>query len=171
MKYLFVFLLVGLMLSCGGGVEKKATVSAEIMKKNNSQPNCKDLEGLQPVHPDSIPESYTGVVFYCQEGKVTLLENYKDGKEDGLWRAWHENGQLWQVFNLKDGEFDGLWRAWHENGQLNSETNYKDGKEDGLCRYWHENGQLSSEANYKDGKLIDEKCWYEDGTLNATGCF
>ena len=30
--------------------------------------------------------------------------------------------------NLKDGKPDGLWTEWYENGQKKSESYYKDGK-------------------------------------------
>jgi antitoxin component YwqK of YwqJK toxin-antitoxin module len=183
MKYLFVFMLVGLMVSCG--VNKKSLAK---------QPNCDEIEGFQTDDLDLVPEDYTGVVFKCIDGKVQWLRNYKDGKNDGdgLQRVWHKNGQLGQEFNYKDGKEVGLFRSWYENGQLKYEGNFKDGKEDGLFREWYENGQLKSiwnwkegkldgltrdwyrngqleyEANFKDGELISKKCWDEDG--NEINC-
>jgi hypothetical protein len=60
------------------------------------------------------------------------------------------------IFGLfdKDGKKDGLWKEWYENGQLRWEKNYKDGKLDGLARGWYKNGQLRWENNYKDGERI-----------------
>ena len=86
---------------------------------------------------------------------IELERNYKDGKLDGLFKEWYENGKLDMKGNYKDGIKDGLWKKWYENGQLVFEMNYKDDKEDGLQRLWYENGQLKSEGNYKDGKRID----------------
>ena len=37
--------------------------------------------------------------------------------------------QLKFEVNFKDGKADGLFRAWHENGQLKEERNFNDGKE------------------------------------------
>jgi len=66
---------------------------------------------------------------------------------------------------FKDGKEDGLHKAWYENGQLEYEGNYKDGKRDGSFRSWNENGQLEEEWNYKDGKLISEKWWDKEGKV------
>ena len=57
--------------------------------------------------------------------------NFIDGKEDGKWTRWYENGQIESEGNYKDGKKDGKWTWWHENGQKWSETNYKDGKQEG----------------------------------------
>ena len=48
-------------------------------------------------------------------------------------------------------KIDGLYREWHENGQLYLECTYKKDKLDGLYRSWHETGQLEIECTFKDG--------------------
>ena len=179
MKYLFLFLLVGLMASCGEDASGDATGDAkrdttgdatrdatgDAKNEIAKQPNCKDIDGFQTADISLIPNDYTGVAFKCVDGKVIWLYNYKDGKLEGLCRHWHENGQLKYEYNFKDGKRDGLCRTWYEDGQLGWEDNYKDGKLEGLCRYWHENGQLKWEDNYKDGNRISAKCFDEDGNL------
>ena len=151
MKYLCVFLVVGL------------TSLVNAQTETVKQPSCDEMEGFQTADLDLVPEDYTGVVKYCRDGKVTDLVNYKDGKKNGLFRRWQENGQLWIEQNYKDGLRDGLQRDWYDNGQLWYEKNYKEGKKDGLHRGWHEDGQLHWEKNYKDGNLLSEKCWNKDG--------
>ena len=168
MKYLFVFLLIGL-VSCGddatgdasaenkanatGDATGDATGEATEEAKNEiaKQPNCDEVEGMELVYylsePNKIlvPDDYTGVVFKCKDGKVIALLNYKDGKWIGVHRVWYENGQLKEEIYYKDGKEDGLHRVWYENGQLSYEGNKKDGEPYGLSRYWHENGQLRFE--------------------------
>ena len=159
MRYLFVFLLVGL-ISCGddatGNATGNATSDATSDAKNETaeQPSCKDVKGLQIADEYLVvPKDYTGVAFQCVDSKVQWLCNYKDGKKDGLYRSW-------------EGQF------WYEK------TNYKDGKKDGLCRYWYESGQLWMEVNYKDGgtrvvsygmkritKLVRRMVYIEVGTI------
>ena len=56
---------------------------------------------------------------------------------------------------LVNGKREGKWLHYHENGQLRLKRNYKDGKLEGEWLHYHENGQLRSKSNYKDGKLID----------------
>ena len=179
MKYLFLFLLVGLMASCGEDASGDATGDAkrdttgdatrdatgDAKNEIAKQPNCKDIDGFQTADISLIPNDYTGVAFKCVDGKVIWLYNYKDGKLEGLCRDWRENGQLYSEGNYKEGKLEGLKRKWYENGQLQWEENYKDGKLEGLCRDWHENGQLYSEGNYKDGKPISEECFDQEGNL------
>ena len=137
MKYLFVFLLVGL-VSCG---------DASSNASENVKPKLKEYSMDEVTTPNDT-------MFLKKDMKPVT----------GIVRAWYENGQLYQKRNYIDGLDDGLQRAWHENGQLALEANFKDDK---LIsnRLWYEDGQLEYECNWKDGKLINEKCWNEDGTL------
>ena len=57
--------------------------------------------------------------------------------------------------NLKNGKEEGLFVGWHENGIKMTEGNYKDGKEDGLWVSWHKNGQKQIERHYKDGIKVE----------------
>jgi antitoxin component YwqK of YwqJK toxin-antitoxin module len=57
---------------------------------------------------------------------------------------------------MKDGKRDGLYQRWYENGQLRFEGTYKDGKSNGLLRGWKSNGKLDWESTYKGGKLISD---------------
>jgi formylglycine-generating enzyme required for sulfatase activity len=66
---------------------------------------------------------------------------YKDGKEDGLWTYWYENGEKKSEGTYKDGELNGLWTDWYENGQKSSEATYKDGEVDGIVIIWYEDGR------------------------------
>ena len=187
MKYLFVLLLVGLMVSCGDD--------------ENIQPMCDEVEGLQVTNESLVSywsknstlvsADYTGVVKRCisvgEDEKVQLLMNFKNGKQNGLQKQWYENAQLWEEENYKDGVLDGLHRKWHRNGKLAEEGNYKDGnryglhkqwysdgqlweeqnykndERDGLQKEWHHNGQLEREEDFKEGYGISFKCWDEDG--------
>ena len=81
------------------------------------------------------------------------------------------NGEVFQMFGdmklplgkMKDGKKEGKWISWYPNGQKWSEETYKNGEIDGLWTEWWENGQKSQEETYKNGKLIEGKCWDEDG--------
>ena len=187
MKYLFVFLLVGFMDSCGddatGDVDKQTSATLK-------QPNCDEIEGIEDCDRNIKKEefkNYTGIIKCCKKGKIKAFITLKDGKPDGeanIWYengqiqssasfkdgipdgggiTWYENGQMEEEANYKDGEVNGLQRQWYENGQLESEVNFKDGKRVGLLRMWHKGGKIVFERNYKDGEIISEKCYDMDG--------
>jgi antitoxin component YwqK of YwqJK toxin-antitoxin module len=99
---------------------------------------------------------------YYENGQVKQEQNFKDGEADGLWKDFYENGKLMREANYKNGEDNGLHRSWLENGKLNSEENYKDDLFDGLQKYYYPNGRLQIEQNWEDGIYINSKCWDEE---------
>ena len=96
-----------------------------------------------------------------------VFASLKDGKPDGLFTEWYENGQKKGKGISKDGKPDGLFSEWYENGQKRKEVTYKDGKRDGLLTSWHEHGQKEKEETYETGESIDIKEFDEDGELIA----
>jgi antitoxin component YwqK of YwqJK toxin-antitoxin module len=80
--------------------------------------------------------------------------NYINGKEeDGLYKSYHENGQLSSEENFKDGEYHGVQKFFDENGYLDWTTNYKNGEKNGLDKYFT-NGKLDFIMEFKDGERI-----------------
>ena len=122
--------------------------------------------------------------------------HFKDGKKDGLYRKWYDNGWLKLEQNYTDGKEEGLVRSYwgphistsvvdaetglivekyEERGadkanQVREEYYTKDYDPHGLFREWHRNGQLRGEYNYTDGKR-DGLCrdWYKSGQLQYQG--
>jgi len=102
------------------------------------------------------------------KGQLEYEGNYKEGKEEGVHKQWHQDGQLYSEGNYKEGKQEGLWEWWYQNGSIWREENYKDGKKEGLHKRWHQNGQLYSEGNYKEGKQEGLwEWWYKNGQLNS----
>jgi len=122
---------------------------------------------------DLYYEKFTNVPF---TGKVTGKEkgSIKNGKRDGVWIGYHENGQLWYKQNYKNDEKDGAWVSYFDNGSLEYKGNYKNGKIDGAwVRYWT-NGQLMFKVNFKNGEREGASVrYYGDGTVDKgnTGTF
>ena len=70
--------------------------------------------------PQSIKELELScrAIVYHNNGNVALIENYKNGKEEGEWKLYHENGKLKTIGNYKNGKAEGKWKLYHENGKL-----------------------------------------------------
>ena len=123
---------------------------------------------------------------YYDNGQQLSEEHYQDGKLDGKWTFWYENGQIKLEANFKPYEVlaedcraersnpsvfpardskDGKWTEWYEDGQKKLEGNYEDGGLPGIrhaireCKWtqWDENGQIIEELYFKNGKLQDWK--------------
>ena len=82
--------------------------------------------------------------------------NYKDGKQDGMWISWYENGQKKCEGEYKDGLEVGVWIWWDESGQKQCDGEFEDGYEVGVWIWWDENGQKFIEGDSKDGKVVIE---------------
>lgn len=113
------------------------------------------------------------VITYYDETKMKLKEQYAHVQDEsgsflkeGLYRKWHENGQIAVEENFKNGKQEGLGKSWHENGQVKAEGNYKNGKLEGLWKEWYPNGQIQLEADFKDGKSQGLwKMWLLNGQI------
>ena len=118
MKYLFVFLMLGLMVSCA---------ETKYYKNGNLKWQLSNSEGDK---------------YWFKNGQLKSERPVKiKGKYNGVWREWYENGHLFYEDNYIDGKLDGLQRQWYENGQLWFERNYKDGEKISQ-NFWTENGEL-----------------------------
>ena len=127
-----------------------------------------DMESLEErddlYYQPNESEPFSGwVKQVADSGYVRGLAQCKDGKPEGPFVGWHENGQKQSEGTFKNGGYDGPYTDWHENGQKQSEGRVKNGKEDGLWTEWHENGQKKSEGIYKDGEEVSAKYWNSKG--------
>ena len=91
-------------------------------------------------------------------GKVTGLRNgsIKNGKAEGEWTHYYENGQLMSTGNYKNGKQEGEWFVYYGNGQLMYKGNYKNDKKEGEWVHYSKNGNLNKEwsETFKNGYKI-----------------
>jgi len=80
-----------------------------------------------------------------------------DGKRDGFWESYYDNGQLNWKGNYINDQLDGPWEYYHENGQLSFKGNYIFGKEQGIFEHFKENGKFEKKETWKNGKVIFQK--------------
>ncbi|BDA69972.1 hypothetical protein CAL7716_041380 [Calothrix sp. PCC 7716] len=123
------------------------------------------------------------VIKYSINGEKESAHYYLDD-EKIAYRAWHEN-QVCMEYSIKNEKMHGLFRTWHENGNLCELGFYIDGKEHGITKQYDDDGNLigsyemnhgtgvdlwysaksiiSEERHLKDGKRHGyERWWYDD---------
>ena len=109
------------------------------------------------------------VSFYDDyKGKYFLSNSieYRNGKRNGFYRRWHENGQLCEETNYKEGKKNGKHFRWWENGQLKEEALFFDGKVNGEFFEYFNNGNLRFTGMYVNKKPIGvQKAWWENGNI------
>ena len=90
---------------------------------------------------------------YYPSGKISLIDNFKNGMQHGEFRSFYENGKILMSGIFKKGRQHGQWKEFHEDGSIYWKLNYYDGvEEDGLFRTFHKNGEIMSEVTYLNGK-------------------
>lgn len=83
----------------------------------------------------------------------TTIEDYVE--------RYQGSNELKITGTLKNGVRDGLWTAWHENGNVESEVVYIDGDRHGIMSTWYEDGKLRYKGAYANNEKIGEWIYYD----------
>ena len=51
----------------------------------------------------------------------------KEGKEQGKWTYWYDNGQKWSEGMYADGKKTGEWTYWYDTGTIKEKSNQENG--------------------------------------------
>lgn len=107
---------------------------------------------------------FTGVLknFY-PTGEVSLIDNFKDGKQHGDFKSFHKNGKLSMKGKFIEGMQHGEWFEYYDDGSLFWNLKYINGKkEDGIFQMFHKNGKIHSEVTLKNGEPITNWVYFDD---------
>ncbi len=52
-----------------------------------------------------------------------------DGKQEGVWKDYHDNGKLWSEGSYVKGEKEGTWKHYYRNGKFKESKYYIKGEE------------------------------------------
>ena len=144
MKKCILFLLISMgLFSCNG-------------EKKSPKP---EVAETKPVKVDSTLSTFrlTDEKDTVQNGEE--IKNYKngakrirgmmkDGKRQGVWKSWYEDGTQWSETTFKDGKKDGATTTWYENGKKRYQGFYTNDTESGKWEYWDENGKFIESKDF-----------------------
>ncbi|VXC29993.1 conserved hypothetical protein [Flavobacterium sp. 9AF] len=110
-------------------------------------------------------------VFYHQNGKKVSEGLLVDKLPQGEWKYYHfDSDQLMSVENYKQGKLNGVRKVFYKDGSLAEVSNYIKGKLDGNYKKYAENETILEDYNYKNGKLDGPALYYDGkGTINLKG--
>lgn len=157
---------------------------------------CYD-NGYLKMHLDYLNGRLVGIdTTYYENGKIYVIASHDllgQGKEDGTWKFYRENGTLkWEknyVMGLAEGEhryyfpdstiqkievyknnaLHGKKQEYYKNHTLKKEIDYKNGKWDGKYITYFEDGKVESEQLYVMGKKNGPSSYYyKNGNLFYT---
>jgi antitoxin component YwqK of YwqJK toxin-antitoxin module len=73
-------------------------------------------------------KQFTKIVEEVKYGEKRIYYKLPNGKTEGLYQSWYENGQLSLQCNYINDVLEGPYKSWHKNGQLHIECKYVNGK-------------------------------------------
>jgi hypothetical protein len=89
-----------------------------------------------------------------ENGALMMQGQYRDGKQNGEWTLWYDNGQKASIDHYQDGVQDGDHIGWYTNGKISAMGRYKNGKREGVWKRWDPQGFRNWEETYKDDKQV-----------------
>jgi antitoxin component YwqK of YwqJK toxin-antitoxin module len=153
-----------------------------------------DLVFRDGIHYKKFSEvPFTGKITPNPKGMVTPWSysqgSFKNGKREGPWVVYYENGQIWREYTAKSGKNEGLLLGYCPDGELERVSTYKDDKRVGLSTAYHcpsncptlsdhlqgrcANANVSSEGYYNDGLKEGHWRFYDEGNrlLRSSGFY
>ena len=94
------------------------------------------IDGLLFKKFTDVP--FTGTVEGQFQGSV------KDGKREGSWKHYHDNGRLESKGEFKNNNKDGFWVEFYDDGKTKSKNTFKNGGSFRDCVFYHPNEQIMS---------------------------
>ena len=85
-------------------------------------------------------------------GRIKEEGAYVGNEEEGVWRRWHENGQLAWIGGYRQGLEHGVFEQWDASGRSLGRFTVMKGT--GPWKQWHDNGTIAQEGWLRDGKPV-----------------
>ncbi len=89
---------------------------------------------------------------YYPGNKKYIDGNVRNDARDGLWYAYHANGNVQTMAHYKNGKEDGRYVVYYENGNVYYTGFYKNGKRVGVWSFYDQNEKLVRTENFDEKK-------------------
>ncbi|HKC68863.1 MAG TPA: tetratricopeptide repeat protein [Bacteroidia bacterium] len=142
----------------------------ELIYKNEELVESKSYDETGKIIHDQKKngKNFAGAFFYINGNKLSEGNYVKDEKE-GEWKYYKEDGWLSEISMYKNGKPDGKSTTYFSNGKIESECLFVNDQRDGLYKGYYINGTIEKQGYYREGQ--EQGTWYyynQDGTLAET---
>ena len=98
-------------------------------------------------------EKFTATPFTGELDEGLQRGSIKNGKKEGSWESYYDNGQLDFKGDYKNGEMDGSFEGYFTTGQLHIKGNFKNGEKEGYWESYNPDGSVDEKrtGTYKNG--------------------
>jgi antitoxin component YwqK of YwqJK toxin-antitoxin module len=106
---------------------------------------------------------------FHENGKIKEEIETVNDKPHGLYKLYHDNGQLRLVTRFENGnQVDGVVDSFDENGRLIRTVEIINGNKNGPFKEFYPSGTIKKEGGYKDDEIIEKPIeYYEDGGIKV----
>ncbi|MEI6122360.1 MAG: toxin-antitoxin system YwqK family antitoxin [Bacteroidota bacterium] len=122
---------------------------------------------------------------YYRNGKLRIVQSYKDNIPEGVRREYSPEGQIVKSYIYKNGIIigegivdekglhQGIWKEFYETGEKEAEGEYKNSLHFGAWKFFYKNGLIAQTGNYASNGKPDGKWkwYYESGNLRKEDNF
>ncbi|MDT8400492.1 MAG: hypothetical protein RQ743_02265 [Bacteroidales bacterium] len=112
----------------------------------------------------------SSVIYNDQGIKVSEGIVTEDGRRNGVWKNYYENGNI-----KEEGEYDynrrtGFWNFYNRDGSIIQTGSYRNGRPEGLWKWYYPEGSILREEEYyqgrRDGSFIE---YSKEGDIISEG--
>ena len=139
---LFSLIIIGL-ISCSNQAGDEKVTEAKIENPSNSDSTTFTIVSSQ----DTTIKDGESITKY-PSGNVKMHGMMKEGKREGLWKSFYENGLKWSETTFAAGIKNGKTSTWYENGKKRYDGFFTNDLEGGKWTYWNEAGEQVSTKNF-----------------------
>jgi antitoxin component YwqK of YwqJK toxin-antitoxin module len=114
-----------------------------------------------------IDKLFTGEwKYYHQASKIVMiLENYKNGKLEGLRSVYYPSGNIAEEISYQNNIKNGLYKSFSENGIILEQSIYKNNEYNGLATFKDAQGNVVSKGLFLNGKKSGIWQFFTNGKL------
>ena len=136
-----ISVLLSLLFIFAGCEKKNATTDKTRPAQKEDITDIVDAEQADPNRPRPLPpKGAVNVNNLITDPEGLFCSKDSEIPFSGKIYAEYPSGHLSAEGTLKEGKYDGLWFTWHENGQKQSEENFKEGKTISV-KHWNKKGE------------------------------
>lgn len=131
------FVLIIMLVACQGADNPEV--------ENNEGDTTTDT--LDTIAPEATEVNKS--VEYHPNGNIKMEGKLNDnGRREGLWIAYYENGTKWSESYYVDGLRDGHNLSFYPNGRIRYIGEYKQDVKVGTWKFYNDDGTLATEETY-----------------------
>lgn len=159
MKHLLapILLLTLLFPSLAYGLEFKDLVERDgiYYEKFTDVPFTGEVKGISQGAFKDGKKNGSWIIYY-DNGQLLSKGEFLFGMKEGLWTYYYSDGKLWQTEFVKNGKGHGLVVTYHRNGQIKNKGNMLNDQREGLWVFYNEDGKKRITPRVQDGFTFDE---------------